>query len=95
MADGTANAAARSPSPRNSANHPIGVEAGKDLNRSSIGRTKAMFIWLIIRLIQLVFSAKTVFFSHKKSANSVFQPAYNSSRTAPKLFPSRIERLLG
>jgi hypothetical protein len=40
MADGTANAAARSPSPRNFANHPIGVEAGKDLNRSSIGRTK-------------------------------------------------------
>jgi hypothetical protein len=41
----------------------------------------ALFIWLIIRLIQLVFSAETVFFSHKKSANSVFQPAYNSSRT--------------
>jgi hypothetical protein len=39
-----------------------------------------LFIWLIIRLIQLVFSAGTVFFSHKKSANSVFQPAYNSSR---------------
>jgi hypothetical protein len=33
-----------------------------------------MFIWLIIRLIQLVFSAETVFFSHKKSANSIFQP---------------------
>jgi hypothetical protein len=47
-------------------------------------KTKALFIWLIIRLIQLVFSAETVFFSHKKSANSVFQPAYNSSRTAPK-----------
>jgi hypothetical protein len=43
---------------------------------------KALFIWLIIRLIQLVFLARTVFFSHKKSANSVFQPAYNSSRTA-------------
>jgi hypothetical protein len=43
----------------------------------------ALFVWLIIRLIQLVFSAGTVFFSHKKSANSVFQPAYNSSRTAP------------
>jgi hypothetical protein len=43
----------------------------------------ALFIWLIVRLIQLVFSAGTVFFSHKKSANSVFQPAYNSSRTAP------------
>jgi hypothetical protein len=45
--------------------------------------TEALFIWLIIRFIQLVFSAKTVFFSHKKSVNSVFQPAYNSSRTAP------------
>jgi hypothetical protein len=45
--------------------------------------TMGLFIWLIIRLIQLVFSAGTIFFSHKKSANSVFQPAYNSSRTAP------------
>jgi hypothetical protein len=43
----------------------------------------AMFIWLIIRLIWLVFSAETVYFSQKKSANSVFQPAYNSSRTGP------------
>jgi hypothetical protein len=43
--------------------------------------SKALFIWLIIRLIQLIFSAGTIFFSHKKSANSVFQPAYNSSRT--------------
>jgi hypothetical protein len=47
-------------------------------------KEQALFIWLIIRLIQLVFSARTVFFSHKKSANSVFQPAYNSSRTGPK-----------
>jgi hypothetical protein len=43
----------------------------------------ALFIWLIIRFIQLIFSAGTVFFSHKKSASSVFQPAYNSSRTGP------------
>jgi hypothetical protein len=42
-----------------------------------------LFIWLIIHLIRLVFSAGTVFFSHKKSANGVFQPAYNSSRTGP------------
>ena len=42
-----------------------------------------MFIRLIIRLFQLVFSAKTVFFSHNKSVNSVFQPAYQHSRTAP------------
>jgi hypothetical protein len=46
----------------------------------------ALFIWLIIRFIQLVFSAGTVFFSHKKSVNSIFQPAYNSSRTAPMSF---------
>jgi hypothetical protein len=31
----------------------------------------------------LFFSVRTVFFSHKKSANSIFQPTYNSSRTAP------------
>jgi hypothetical protein len=41
----------------------------------------ALFIRLIIRLFQLVFSVGTVFFSHIKSANSVFQPAYEHSRT--------------
>jgi hypothetical protein len=51
----------------------------------SVPYIKALFIWVIIRLIQLVFSAGTVFFSQKKSVNSVFQPAYNSSRTDPKL----------
>jgi hypothetical protein len=45
-----------------------------------------LFIWLIIRFIQLVFSARTIFFSQKKSVNSVFQPAYNFSRTAPMSF---------
>jgi hypothetical protein len=35
----------------------------------------SLFTRLIIRLFQLVFSAKTVFFSHSKSA-IVFQPAY-------------------
>jgi hypothetical protein len=29
------------------------------------------------------FFSRNSIFSHKKSANSVFQPAYNSSRTAP------------
>jgi hypothetical protein len=48
--------------------------------------TKALFR-LIIRTFQLIFSAGTVFFSHKKSANSVFQPAYQHSRTGPKLPP--------
>jgi hypothetical protein len=47
----------------------------------STAPTAVLFIWLIIHLIQLVFSVGTVFFSHKKSANSVFQSAYNSSRT--------------
>jgi hypothetical protein len=35
------------------------------------------------------YSAGTVFFSHKKSANSVFQPAYNSSRTGPLFIVGR------
>jgi hypothetical protein len=52
--------------------------------------TKVMFIQLIIRLFQLVFSAGTVFFSHNKSANSVFQLAYQHSRTAPK-FQNSVE----
>jgi hypothetical protein len=34
-------------------------------------------------LFSLFFLAETIFFSHKKSANSIFQPIYNSSRTAP------------
>jgi hypothetical protein len=45
------------------------------------GKSETLIIQLIIRLFQLVFSAKTVFFSHNKSANSVFQPAYQHSRT--------------
>jgi hypothetical protein len=32
---------------------------------------------------QFVFSAGTIFFSHNKSTNSVFQPAYQHSRTGP------------
>jgi hypothetical protein len=42
-----------------------------------------LFIRLIIRIFQLVFSAGTVFFSHNQSANGVFQPAYQHSRTGP------------
>jgi hypothetical protein len=30
------------------------------------------------------FSVRIVFFSHNKSANSVFQPTYQHSQTAPK-----------
>jgi hypothetical protein len=54
--------------------------------------TSALFIRLIIRLFQLVFLAGTVFFSHNKSANSVFQPAYQHSRTAPSLPTVQISR---
>jgi hypothetical protein len=52
------------------------------------------FVWLIIRLIQLVFSVEIVFFSHKILANSVFQPAYNSSQTAPlsELFSGTVHK---
>jgi hypothetical protein len=43
-----------------------------------------MFIRLIVHTFQLVFSAGTMFFSHNKSVNSVFQPAYQHNRTGPK-----------
>jgi hypothetical protein len=46
-------------------------------------RTMALFIRLIIRLFQLIFSVGTMFFSHNKSVNSVFQLAYQHSRTGP------------
>jgi hypothetical protein len=42
-----------------------------------------VFIWLIIRLFSACFLAKTVFFSHNKLNNSVFQPACQHSRTSP------------
>jgi hypothetical protein len=46
-------------------------------------RYTGLFIRHIIRLFQLIFSARTVIFSQNKSANSVFQPAYQHSRTGP------------
>jgi hypothetical protein len=49
-----------------------------------------LFIRLIIRHFQLIFSVRTVFFSHNKSVNSVFQPAYQHSRMAP--MPLRSKR---
>jgi hypothetical protein len=42
---------------------------------------QTLFIRLIIRTFQLVFSAGTVFFSRNKPTNNVFQPAYQHSRT--------------
>jgi hypothetical protein len=49
-----------------------------------VKQSKAMFIRLIIRHFQLVFLVGTVFFSHNKSVNSIFQPGYQHSRTGPK-----------
>jgi hypothetical protein len=46
------------------------TDGGGNILESERGLSMAQFIWLIIRLIQLVFLAGTVFFSHKKSANS-------------------------
>jgi hypothetical protein len=43
--------------------------------------TKALFIRLIIRFFQFVFSVGTVSFSHNKSANSVFQLAYQPEQS--------------
>jgi hypothetical protein len=43
----------------------------------------ALFIRLIICTFQLVFLVGTMFFSHSKSSNSVFQPAYQQNRTGP------------
>jgi hypothetical protein len=55
------------------------------LFKISLGvQISALFIRLIIRTFQLVFSAGTMFFSHNKSANSVFQPTYQHSRTGPR-----------
>jgi hypothetical protein len=67
------------PPPKNNAHRKT---AAPEANPTGLA-PEALFIWLIIRFIQLVFLTRTVFFSHKKSTNSVFQPAYNSSRTAP------------
>jgi hypothetical protein len=55
----------------------------KQFKRRAIMGTMSLFTWPIIRLFQLVFSAGTIFFSHNKSTNSVFQPAYQPRRTGP------------
>jgi hypothetical protein len=49
-----------------------------------VPESKSLFTRLIIRLFQLVFLAEIVFFSHNKSANSIFQPAYQPNRMGPK-----------
>jgi hypothetical protein len=42
---------------------------------------QSLFTRFIIRFFQLIFSVEIIFFSHNKSANSVYQPAYQPSRT--------------
>ena len=43
--------------------------------------TEALFASLIIRIFQLVFSAGIVFFSHSKSAGTVFRLVFSAKRT--------------
>jgi len=45
---------------------------------------KALFASLIIRTFQLLFSAGTEFFSHNKSARTVFWLVFSAKRTGPK-----------
>ena len=43
----------------------------------------ALFACLIIRIFQLVFSVETVFFSHNKSAGTVFRLVFQRSEWDP------------
>jgi len=43
----------------------------------------ALFAFLIIRLFKLVFLAGIVFFSHNKSAGSVFRLVFSAKRMGP------------
>jgi hypothetical protein len=47
----------------------------------TISHTVILFACLIIHTFQLVFSARTVFFSHNKSANSTFSHDFSAKRT--------------
>ena len=51
--------------------------------------TSALFVSLIIRTFQPVFSAGTVFFSHNKSAGTVFRHVFSAKRTEPSYGPVR------
>jgi hypothetical protein len=52
--------------------------------RQAASEDLALFACFIIRIFQLIFSTKTVFFSHNKSANSTFQN-FSAKRTdSPK-----------
>ena len=45
-----------------------------------------LFASVIIRLFQLVFSVRTMFFSHNKSVRTVFQLVFSAKRTVPKQY---------
>jgi hypothetical protein len=51
---------------------------------SSKSETSSLFTWLIIRFLACFFSRNSIF-SHNKSVNNIFQPAYQPSRTGPSL----------
>jgi len=56
---------------------------GKSDRTKTYQNTMVIFTSLIIRLFQLVFSAGTVFFSHNKSAITVFLLVFSAKRMGP------------
>ena len=49
----------------------------------AVDAPKALFACLIIRTFRLIFSARTVFFSHNKSVEAVFQFVFSAKQTGP------------
>ena len=54
----------------------------------------AMSASLLIRLFQLVFLAGTIFFSHNKSARTVFRLVFSAKRTGPLSIKTNMKRCL-
>ena len=50
---------------------------------TNVNNNMALFASLIIRFFQLVFLAGTIFFSHNKSAGTVFRLIFSTKRTGP------------
>ena len=63
----------------------LGEESNLYMHDENVTHTKIMFASLIIRTFQLLFSARTVFFSHNKSIGTVFQLVFSAKRTEPLL----------
>ena len=53
-----------------------GNEKGKEI--------RALFVFLIIHIFQLVFSVGTIFFSHNKSAETVFSASFFNEANGPR-----------